>query len=84
MKSVVWPGVILSLALVAAVAVAQPEQGKEYQLKTIIKFNEVTIEGDIQKPAMPLINVRPPPVFGNRMELKTSFYPELLKSVEML
>ena len=84
MKSVVWLGVILAPLLAAAIAVAQPEERRIYRLKTIIEIDPATIEAGCPGPMPPILNVRLPAEFGKRIELKTSFQKEILKSVDKL
>ena len=84
MKRLVWFAVFACLLLAAAAAWAQPEDTRVYQLKTIIKFTEVTLGVSVAKPAIEVHTGRLPADFDKRIELKTTFFPELVKSVEKL
>ena len=84
MKTIVVCAIAGLVLLAAAAAWAQPEPQTVYQMKTFIKFTEITIPGEVQKPAVTVIFVRTPPEFDKKIELKTSFLPEILTSVEKL
>ncbi|MBI5529206.1 MAG: hypothetical protein HY897_23015 [Deltaproteobacteria bacterium] len=84
MKSVVWLAVALSLLLVAAVAVAQPEKREITQRQTHVTFDEVTIDGVVKGPTGTIIVARPTPKFPKLIELRSNFDPEILKSIDRL
>lgn len=84
MKRFVWFAVVACLLLAAAAAWAQPEDTRVIQLKTYIKFTDVTVDGQVVKPDVGVHTGRISPDFPHRIELKTSFYPELVKSVDKL
>ena len=77
--------VAAGLVLLAAVAAwAQNEPQTAYQARTYIKFTEITIPGEIQHPGAEIMFARTPPDFAKKVELKASFLPELLQSVDKL
>jgi hypothetical protein len=84
MKTVVWLAVVLALALASAAAWAQPEERQIYRLKTVIEIDPATFEVGCPGPVAPFWNVRLPSEFGKRIELKTSFQKEILKSIDKL
>jgi hypothetical protein len=52
--------------------------------KTVIDFNEVTLEGDLTKPEGSYLLNRKRTKFGNLINLRNDFLPELQKSVDNL
>lgn len=55
-----------------------------YKQKTVIDFNDVTLEGDLTKPEGSYILNRKKTRFGSLIKLRDNFAPELQKSVENL
>ena len=84
MKRFVWFAVVACLLLASAAAWAQPEDTRIFQLKTFIKFTEITLDVSVAKPAIDVHTGRLPAEFDKRIEFKTTFYPELVTSVEKL
>ncbi|MHB1843822.1 MAG: hypothetical protein ACYCWW_03175 [Deltaproteobacteria bacterium] len=55
-----------------------------YKKKTVIDFNDVTLEGDLTKPEGSYILNRKKTKFGSLIKLRDNFNPELQKSVDNL
>ncbi len=55
-----------------------------YKKKTVIDFNDVTLEGDLTKPEGSYILNRRQTKFGSLIKLRDNFNPELQKSVDNL
>ncbi|HUB08963.1 MAG TPA: hypothetical protein VMB50_18285 [Myxococcales bacterium] len=55
-----------------------------YKKKTVIDFNDVTLEGDLTKPEGSYILNRRATKFGSLIKLRDNFNPELQKSVDNL
>jgi hypothetical protein len=55
-----------------------------YKQKTVIDFNDVTLEGDLTKPEGSYILNRKKTRFGSLIKLRDNFAPELQKSVDNL
>jgi hypothetical protein len=55
-----------------------------YKKKTVIDFNDVTLEGDLTKPEGSYILNRRATKFGSLIKLRADFNPELQKSVDNL
>ena len=55
-----------------------------YKQKTVIDFNDVTLEGDLTKPEGSYILNRKKTRFGSLIKLRDNFGPELQKSVDNL
>jgi len=55
-----------------------------YKSKTVIDFNDVTLEGDLTKPEGSYILNRKKTRFGSLIKLRDNFVPELQKSVDNL
>ncbi len=90
------PGLVLAglLGSVAAVSVPALAQDDDkvvheadktvYKKKTVIDFNDVTLEGDLTKPEGSYILNRRATKFGSLIKLRDNFNPELQKSVDNL
>lgn len=55
-----------------------------YKKKTVIDFNDVTLEGELTKPEGSYLLNRKKTKFGNLIKLRNDFLPELQKSVDNL
>ncbi len=55
-----------------------------YKKKTVIDFNDVTLEGDLTKPEGSYVLNRKKTKFGSLIKLRDNFNPELQKSVDNL
>ena len=55
-----------------------------FKKKTVIDFNDVTLEGDLTKPEGSYILNRKKTKFGSLIKLRDNFVPELQKSVDNL
>ncbi len=55
-----------------------------FKKKTVIDFNDVTLEGDLTKPEGSYILNRRATKFGSLIKLRDNFNPELQKSVDNL
>ena len=86
------------LALVAFAAIALSQAGAVageakviqeadktvFKKKTVIDFNDVTLEGELTKPEGSYLLNRKKTKFGNLIKLRNDFLPELQKSVDNL
>ena len=82
-------GLVLGLASLAAPAMAQDagNTGKgrvEYSKKTIIDFNDVTLEGELTKPEGAYLLDRKKTKFSSLIKLRDNFLNELQTSVDNL
>jgi hypothetical protein len=89
-------GLILTVCAGAAFACAPQASAQEddkvvheadktvYKKKTVIDFNDVTLEGDLTKPEGSYILNRRATKFGSLIKLRDNFNPELQKSVDNL
>jgi len=89
-------GLILAVcagAVLAATPVASAQEDDKvvhepdktvYKKKTVIDFNDVTLEGDLTKPEGSYILNRRATKFGSLIKLRDNFNPELQKSVDNL
>ncbi|MFO7156333.1 MAG: hypothetical protein DIU72_006935 [Pseudomonadota bacterium] len=82
---------IAALALVgtASTALAQETVIREadkvvYKKRTIIDFNDVTLEGELVKPEGSYMHTHRTAKFTTLINYRTSFVPELQKSVDNL
>ncbi|MHB8418526.1 MAG: hypothetical protein ACYDCL_10650 [Myxococcales bacterium] len=80
-----------SLLATSGTAVAQDDEKvvheadkTVYKKKTVIDFNDVTLEGDLTKPEGSYILNRRATKFGSLIKLRDNFNPELQKSVDNL
>ncbi len=55
-----------------------------FKKKTVIDFNDVTLEGELTKPEGSYLLNRKKTKFGNLIKLRNDFLPELQKSVDNL
>lgn len=55
-----------------------------FKKKTVIDFNDVTLEGELTKPEGSYLLNRKRTKFGNLIKLRNDFLPELQKSVDNL
>ncbi len=86
----------LALAVLAGTLAATPALAQDddkvvheadntvYKKKTVIDFNDVTLEGDLTKPEGSYILNRRATKFGSLIKLRDNFNPELQKSVDNL
>jgi hypothetical protein len=84
-----WSGVLLAVAGAFGTAFAEDKVIHEadktvYKQKTVIDFNDVTLEGDLTKPEGSYILNRKKTRFGSLIKLRDNFAPELQKSVDNL
>ncbi|MDF1563514.1 MAG: hypothetical protein P1V51_10750 [Deltaproteobacteria bacterium] len=80
---------VVAFALVAALgwataAVAQEEAGVRYSDKTVIDFNDVTLEGELTKPEGAYLLDRKKTKFSSLIRLRDDFLSELQTSVDNL
>jgi hypothetical protein len=64
--------------------VIHEEDKTVFKKKTVIDFNDVTLEGDLTKPEGSYILNRRKAKFGSLIKLRENFEPELQKSVDNL
>lgn len=74
---------VLALGLVAAPA-ALAEDKVVYKKRTVIDFNDVTLEGELTKPEGSYLLNRKKTKFTSLIKLRDNFLPELQKSVDNL
>jgi hypothetical protein len=55
-----------------------------YKKKTVIDFNDVTLEGELTKPEGSYLLNRKKTTFQSLIKLRDNFHPELQKSVDNL
>lgn len=75
------------LAPVVAVAdekVIHEEDKTVYKKKTVVDFNDVTLEGELTKPEGSYLVDRKKARFSSLIKLRDNFLPELQKSVDNL
>lgn len=89
-------GLVLAVLLGSVAAVSRPALAQDddkvvheadrtvYKKKTVIDFNDVTLEGDLTKPEGSYILNRRATKFGSLIKLRDNFNPELQKSVDNL
>jgi hypothetical protein len=78
--------VVIAIAIAAASAVAQDEgtnteAGVSYQRKTVINFEDDTIEGDLKTPDGQYLEVRKKMRHKSLIRIRTDFRREVLSSV---
>jgi hypothetical protein len=71
-------------AMAAEAKVIQEADKTVYKKKTVIDFNDVTLEGELTKPEGSYLLNRKKTKFGNLIKLRNDFLPELQKSVDNL
>ncbi len=82
----VFFGLVLA-ALFVPPAMAQEAGGNEkvvYKKKTVIDFNDVTLEGELTKPEGSYVLNRKKTKFSSLIKLRDNFLPELQKSADNL
>jgi hypothetical protein len=84
-----WAGALFLIAGAFGNAMAEDKVIHEadrtvYKQKTVIDFNDVTLEGDLTKPEGSYILNRKKTRFGSLIKLRDNFAPELQKSVDNL
>jgi hypothetical protein len=82
-----WVAAVAALLVVATAlpAVAQSEEaGVRYASKTVIDFNDVTLEGELTKPEGAYLLDRKRTKFRSLISLRTEFLSELQSSVDNL
>ena len=87
MKRAVAVALLGGLFLSAPVALAQEGGGSDkvvYKKKTVIDFNDVTLEGELTKPEGSYVLNRKKTKFSSLIKLRDNFLPELQKSVDNL
>ena len=82
-------GIILGQALVVGVAYAEDKVIHEddktvYKKKTVVDFNDVTLEGELTKPEGSYLVDKKKARFSSLIKLRDNFLPELQKSVDNL
>ncbi len=84
MKRLVFAALAAAM-LVTPVALAQ-EGGEKvvYKKRTVIDFNDVTLEGELTKPEGSYLLNRKKTKFSSLIKLRDNFLPELQKSVDNL
>jgi hypothetical protein len=73
-----------STSALAQSKVIQEADKTVYKKKTVIDFNDVTLEGELTKPEGSYLLNRKKTRFGNLIKLRNDFMPELQKSVDNL
>ncbi|HCF61726.1 MAG TPA: hypothetical protein DFS52_27485 [Myxococcales bacterium] len=76
--------VILGAPAAFAQDVIQEADKTVYKKKTVIDFNDVTLEGELTKPEGSYLLNRKRTRFGSLIKLRNDFLPELQKSVDNL
>lgn len=71
-------------AFAADSKVIQEADKTVFKKKTVIDFNDVTLEGELTKPEGSYLLNRKKTKFGNLIKLRNDFLPELQKSVDNL
>jgi len=71
-----------ALAGAAEVKVVHEADKTVYSKKTVIDFNDVTLEGELTKPEGSYLLNRKAAQFGSLIKLRHDFLPELQKSVD--
>ncbi len=88
MKRILVAAVVLGAVSLSAPASAQKviqEADKTvFKKKTVIDFNDVTLEGELTKPEGSYLINRKRTKFGNLIKLRNDFLPELQKSADNL
>ncbi len=83
--AVILVSVSLSASAWAAEAKVIQEADKTvFKKKTVIDFNDVTLEGELTKPEGSYLLQKKRTKFGNLIKLRNDFLPELQKSVDNL
>jgi len=82
---------IATIAVLAAISLAPIASAQEggsdkvvYKKKTVIDFNDVTLEGELTKPEGSYVLNRKKTKFSSLIKLRDNFLPELHKSVDNL
>ncbi len=90
MKRMLAAAAVAALSLTGAGAwaaeskVIQEADKTVFKKKTVIDFNDVTLEGELTKPEGSYLLNRKRTKFGNLIKLRNDFLPELQKSVDNL
>jgi len=71
-------------AYAAESKVIQEADKTVFKKKTVIDFNDVTLEGELTKPEGSYLLQKKRTKFGNLIKLRNDFLPELQKSVDNL
>lgn len=86
-----WVATVLSLGILGTSTVAsaqdrviQEEDRVVYKQKTVVDFNDVTLEGELTKPEGSYGMARKRANFSSLIKMRNSFLPELQKSVDNL
>jgi len=79
----------LAMMLAAPATASEPQVVQEadktvYEKETVIDFGDVTLEGELSKPEGSYMLHRSKARFGNLIELRGDFVPELQRSVDQL
>ncbi|MFN7134631.1 MAG: hypothetical protein ACK4N5_21305 [Myxococcales bacterium] len=77
-------GAVSLSAPASAQKVVQEADKTVFKKKTVIDFNDVTLEGELTKPEGSYLINRKKTKFGNLIKLRNDFLPELQKSVDNL
>lgn len=89
MKKFLMAGLVaVAVMATASVAVAQEVIREEdrvvYRQRTLVDFNDVTLEGELAKPEGTYMHSHRTARFNTLINYRTSFVPELQKSVDNL
>lgn len=87
MKPFVLSALLTAALFNAALAAAQEAGGGDrvvFKKRTVIDFNEVTLEGELTKPEGSYVLNRKKTKFSSLIKLRDNFLPELQKSVDNL
>ena len=84
LASMTVAAVILGAPAAFAQDVIQEADKTVYKKKTVIDFNDVTLEGELTKPEGSYLLNRKRTRFGSLIKLRNDFLPELQKSVDNL
>lgn len=86
-----WMAAIAAIAVMGTASVAMAEENviREadrvvYKTRTLIDFNDVTLEGELAKPEGSYMHSHRTAKFNTLINYRTSFVPELQKSVDNL
>ena len=85
----IWAVVVLSSLFSAGAAWGEDKIVKEddktvYKKKTVVDFNDVTLEGNLTKPEGSYLVDKKKAHFSSLIQLRGDFVPELQKSVDNL
>lgn len=75
---------LLAAPVASAQGVVQEADRTEYKKKTVIDFNDVTIQGELTKPEGSYLLNRKKTKFRTLLKIRANFLPELFNSTDNL